>query len=265
VKDSGAVFKKLTDVMDSLMSADGCPWDKAQTRESLKPYLLEETYETLEALDSNKTNAIKDELGDLLFQIIFHSKISSINNEFNICDVVENVTEKLIRRHPHVFDKGNLITPEQVVIQWEEIKRTEKAEENRNSILDGIPKSSPALKRSQKLQEKAAKKGFNWELIEDVFEKLEEEIGEFKSAVLGKNPSAMKDEFGDLLFVLVNIAQRLKIDSEEALRSSNNKFFRRFQYIEEQISGAGEKMEEVPLDRLNKLWEEAKLILGKNN
>ena len=263
MKDPGAAFKKLTDIMDSLMSDNGCPWDKAQTRESLKPYLLEETYETLEALDSNDAHAIKDELGDLLFQIIFHSKVSSLKKEFDIHDVVENISEKMVRRHPHVFDKGNLTTPDQVATQWEEIKKKEKGGENRKSALDGIPKSSPALKRAQQLQKKASKKGFDWEHIEDIFEKLEEEIGEFKSAVLSGNSSSMEDEFGDLLFVMVNIAQRLKIDSEEALRSSNNKFIRRFQYIEEQISKSGEKFEEASLERMNYFWEEAKHVLEK--
>lgn len=263
MKDTGAAFKKLTDIMDSLMSDDGCPWDKVQTRESLKPYLLEETYETLEALDSNEAHAIKDELGDLLFQIIFHAKISSQKKEFDIQDVVENISEKMVRRHPHVFDQGNLTTPDQVVVQWEEIKKKEKGQENRKSALDGIPKSSPALKRAQQLQKKASKKGFDWERIEDIFEKLEEEVGEFKSAVLSKSPSSMEDEFGDLLFVMVNIAQRLKIDSEEALRSSNNKFIRRFQYIEKQFSESGEKFEEASLDRMNHFWEEAKQVLEK--
>jgi tetrapyrrole methylase family protein / MazG family protein len=263
MKDPGTAFKKLTDIMDSLMSADGCPWDKAQSRESLKPYLLEETYETLEALDSNEAHAIKDELGDLLFQIIFHAKISSLNKEFDIHDVVENIAEKMVRRHPHVFDQGNLTTPDQVAAQWDEIKKLEKGQDKRKSVLDGIPKSSPALKRAQQLQKKAAKNGFDWERMEDIFEKLEEEMGELKTAVLSGDTSSMEDEFGDLLFVMVNIAQRLKIDSEEALRSSNNKFVRRFQYIEKKISESGEKLNETPLERMDHFWDEAKRVLEK--
>ena len=263
MKDLGAAFKRLTEIMDSLMSEDGCPWDKVQTRESLKPFLLEETYETLEALDSNNAHNIKDELGDLLFQIIFHSKISSVKKEFDIADVVENIAEKMVRRHPHVFDKGNLTTPDQVVVQWDEIKKKEKGQDKRKSVLDGIPKSSPALKRSQQLQKKAAKNGFDWERIEDVFEKLDEEMGEFKSAVLSGDASSMEDEFGDLLFVMVNIAKRLKIDSEEALRSSNNKFIRRFQYVEKKISESGEKLNEASLERMDHFWDEAKVVLEK--
>ena len=263
MKDPSTSFKKLISIMDSLMSEGGCPWDKVQTRESLKPYLLEETYETLEALDSNKPNAIKDELGDLLFQIIFHAKISEVQKEFDIKDVIENITEKMIRRHPHVFERGNLITPDQVVEQWDKIKKLEKGKNNLKSVLDGIPKFFPALKRAQKLQKKASKNGFDWEYVGDIFEKLEEEMRELKSAVLSGNRSSIEDEFWDILFTMVNIAQHLKIDSEEALRSSNNKFVRRFQFIEKNILESGEQLNETSLERMNHLWNEAKIILEK--
>ena len=152
-------FKKLTEIVDTLMSENGCPWDKVQTRESLKPFLIEEVYETLEALDGNKPDEIKDELGDLLYQILFHAKISENRNEFNIEDVVQGISEKMIRRHPHVFEDGNLDTPEQVVTQWDEIKKQEKNLAHRESVLDGIPKHLPGLLRAQKLQRKPPNTG----------------------------------------------------------------------------------------------------------
>ncbi|MGY8761203.1 MAG: nucleoside triphosphate pyrophosphohydrolase, partial [Nitrospinaceae bacterium] len=185
-------FKKLTEIVDTLMSENGCPWDKVQTRESLKPYLVEEVYETLEALDGNNPEEIKDELGDLLYQILFHAKISENRGEFNINDVVQNISEKMVRRHPHVFQEGNLETPEQVVTQWEEIKKQEKNIAHRNSILDGVPKHLPGLLRAQKLQKKAAKHGFDWDEITAVFDKLDEEVAEFKEAVLSGKEAAIE-------------------------------------------------------------------------
>ena len=170
-----AAFKKLTEIVDTLMGENGCPWDKVQTRESLKPYLLEEAYETLEALDNNNPEEIKEELGDLLYQILFHAKISENKNEFNITDVVESISDKMVHRHPHVFQEEKLETPEEVITQWEEIKSKEKGKINRESILDGIPSHLPGLLRAQKLQKKAAKHGFDWDKIDDVFDKLDEE------------------------------------------------------------------------------------------
>ena len=251
-----SAFKKLTEIVDTLMGENGCPWDKVQTRESLKPYLVEEVYETLEALDGNNPEEIKDELGDLLYQILFHAKISENRNEFNIKDVVESISEKMVRRHPHVFQEGSLETPEQVVTQWEEIKKQEK--NNGKSVLDGVPKHLPGLLRAQKLQKKAAQHGFDWDEITAVFDKLDEEIAEFKQAVLSGKEADIAGELGDILFVLVNIAKFKKIDAEEALRTTNNKFIKRFQYIEQEVAKRGKKLKDTPLEELEQYWQDAK-------
>ena len=251
-------FKKLTQIVDTLKSENGGPWDKVQTRESLKPYLVEEVYETLEALDSNDPEQIKDELGDLLYQILFHAKISENRGEFNIQDVVQCISKKMVRRHPHVFKEGTLETPEQVVTQWEEIKKQEKISTLRKSALDGVPKHLPGLLRAQKLQKKAAKHGFDWDEITDVFDKLDEEIAEFKEAVLSGKDDDIEAELGDILFVLVNISKFKKVDAEEALRTTNNKFIQRFQYIEEQVAKRGKEVKDTPLAELEQYWQQAK-------
>ena len=251
-------ISKLIKITDTLMGKDGCPWDKVQTRESLKPYLVEETYEVLEALDTNDPEKIKDELGDLLYQILFHSKISSLKGEFNFRDVIDNLSEKMVRRHPHVFQEGELNTPDQVVKQWEEIKRNEKNQANQKSILDNIPKNLPSLLRAQKLQKKAAKEGFDWDRISDVFDKLDEEIAEFKEAVLKKKSADIQNEIGDIIFVITNIAKCYKIDAEDALRSTNNKFIKRFQYIEQKIEAKGKTLKDSPLEEMERYWQEAK-------
>ena len=251
-------LSKLIKITDTLMGEDGCPWDKVQTRESLKPYLVEETYEVLDALDANDPEKIKDELGDLLYQILFHSKISSLKGEFDFRDVIDNLSEKMVRRHPHVFKEGELNTPDQVVKQWEEIKRNEKNQANQKSILDNIPKNLPSLLRAQKLQKKAAKEGFDWDQISDVFDKLDEEIAEFKEAVLKKKSADIQNEIGDIIFVITNIAKFYKIDAEEALRSTNNKFIKRFQYIEQKIEEKGKTLKDSPLEEMERYWQEAK-------
>lgn len=256
-------FKKLTEIVDTLMAENGCPWDIVQTRESLKPFLVEEVYETLEALDGNNPDEIKEELGDLLYQILFHAKISEKKNEFNINDVVESISDKMVHRHPHVFKKENLQTPEEVLIQWEEIKSKEKGKADRQSVLDGIPLRLPGLLRAQKLQKKAAKNGFDWDKIADVFDKLDEEVAEFKEAVLSGKEKDMTEELGDILFVLVNIAKFKKIDAEEALRATNNKFIKRFQHIESEVAKRGKTLKETPLEEMEKYWQQAKQPSGR--
>lgn len=257
-KNPTKAFEKLNSIVDTLMGENGCPWDKVQTRESLKPYLVEETYETLEALDEGDPEKIKDELGDLLYQILFHAKISELKNEFSILDVIENLSEKMVRRHPHIFDEEKLHTPEQVVDQWETIKRNEKNNLGAKSILDNIPKHLPSLLRSQKLQKKAAKNGFDWDKITAVFDKLDEEIAEFKEAALEGKDNDIAGEMGDILFVLVNIARHKKIDAEGALRNSNNKFVKRFHHIEKEVAKRGKEVNQTPLEELEKYWQEAK-------
>ena len=258
MSDATESFRKLIEIVDTLMGKNGCPWDNVQTRESLKPYLVEETYEVLEALDTNDPDQIKDELGDLLYQILFHSKISSKNNEFDIKDVLNNLKEKMVRRHPHVFKEGQINTPDQVIERWEEIKKEEKTHSNHPSTLDSVPKHLPSLLRAQKLQKKAAKEGFDWDEISDVFDKLDEEISEFKSAVLEGKGTDIQSELGDILFVLVNIAKFKKIDAEEALRSTNNKFIKRFQHIEKEVAKQGKTLKETSLEDMERHWQNAK-------
>ena len=258
MSDATESFRKLIEIVDTLMGENGCPWDNVQTRESLKPYLVEETYEVLEALDTNDPDQIKDELGDLLYQILFHSKISSKNNEFDIKDVLNNLKEKMVRRHPHVFKEGQVNTPDQVIERWEEIKKEEKTHSNHPSTLDSVPKHLPSLLRAQKLQKKAAKEGFDWDEISDVFDKLDEEISEFKSAVLEGKGTDIQSELGDILFVLVNIAKFKKIDAEEALRSTNNKFIKRFQHIEKEVAKQGKTLKETSLEDMERHWQNAK-------
>lgn len=251
-------FKQLTDIVNTLMGENGCPWDRVQTRESLKPYLVEEAYETLEALDSNQPEKIKDELGDLMYQILFHSKISEKQNEFDITQVIDNLAEKMVRRHPHVFEDSEADTPDAVIDQWEHIKISEKANRDHKSVLDSVPIHLPSLARAQKLTKKAAKHGFDWQQIADVFAKLDEEVAEFKEAVLSGKDGEIEGELGDILFVLVNIARHKKIDAEEALRGTNNKFIERFQYIEAQVEQSGKTFKDTSLDEMERYWQEAK-------
>ena len=257
-EETAKSFGKLSAIVDRLMGDNGCPWDLVQTRESLKPYLVEEAYEALEALDSNDPEKIKDELGDLLYQILFHSKISELQDEFSIRDVVDNLSDKMVRRHPHIFEEGKLHTPDQVLDQWEVIKKKEKASRHHKSVLDGVPRHLPALAYAQKLTRKAAKHGFDWDKIEDVFAKLDEEIAEFKSAVLQGEEEDIAGELGDILFVLVNIARHKKIDAEEALRGTNNKFVKRFHHIEREVEKTGKPLKETPLADLERHWQDAK-------
>lgn len=253
-------FQKLVSIVNTLMGEDGCPWDKVQTHDSLKPYLVEETYEVLESLDDGRPDHIKEELGDLLYQIFFHAKLAELKQEFDIADVADSISEKMVRRHPHVFEQGKLHTPDQVVRQWEDIKNQEKNNEGKQSVLDGIPKHLPGLLRAQKLQKKAAKHGFDWDKIDDVFAKLDEEIAEFKEAVQSGDPKEIKSELGDILFVLVNIARFKKCDAEEALRATNREFIRRFHYIEKEVNQRGKALKETPLEELEQYWQEAKKV-----
>lgn len=258
MSDSSEAFEKLLGIVDTLMGENGCPWDKAQTRETLKPYIIEESYEVLEALDEGHPHKIADELGDLLYQILFHAKISSLKNEFDIKDVIQSLSDKMVRRHPHIFAEGKLHTPDQVVHQWEEIKKQEKNNRDHKSALDSVPPHLPGLLRAQKLQKNAAKQGFDWNRIEEVFAKLDEEVTEFKEAILAGKDEEVAGELGDILFVLVNISRFKKIDAEEALRQTNGKFIRRFKYIEEEVAKMGKTMKDTPLEELEKYWQDAK-------
>jgi len=259
-----AKFEDLVKIMERLRGNDGCPWDKEQNRKSLKPYLIEESYEVLEAIDEGKPEKIKEELGDLLFQILFHAQISKDMGEFDINDVLEKIYEKMIIRHPHVFKsplkKGaeGVVNAKDALAQWEDIKKKEKGYEGRKSVLDGVPKELPSLLMAHRLQDKAARVGFDWEHIDQVFAKVEEEMDEFRRAFSDKNTEEMENELGDLLFALVNIARFIEVNPEDALRKTISRFIKRFHYIEEEIARQCRELKNVSLEEMDKLWNEAK-------
>ena len=231
-----------------------CPWDKKQTHESLKRYLLEETYEVLDAIDRKDWEALKEELGDLLLQPVFHAKIAEENGKFNIDDVIDHLCRKLIERHPHVFGEEKADSAEEVLKNWEKRKL-----EKRNSVLEGVPKAMPALMRAEKLQKKASKVGFDWKEPSQVEEKVKEEWKEFWQALKEGKKKKIEHEFGDLLFALVNLARFIKIDPEQALQKANERFLKRFSYVEKKVKESGKKWEEFTLEELDKFWEEAKI------
>ncbi len=249
-------FDKLVNIMSTLRGEKGCPWDKEQTRASLKPFLVEETYEVLEAIDEGDPEKIKEELGDLLFQIIFHCQIAKEQNEFDMNGVIEKITEKMTGRHPHVFGDANYETSEEVLKQWEERKKEEG--KNRESILEGIPKEMPSLLRAHRIQARAARVGFDWEKVKDVLKKLDEEVDEFKAALNRKDQYEIEDELGDIFFVLVNISRFVGVNPEDALRKTISKFISRFRYIEMRTAESGRRLSEMTLQEMDELWDEAK-------
>jgi len=244
----------LVETMRRLLSPDGCPWDREQTHKSLKRYLIEEAYEVLEAIDEGDMHKLKEELGDLLLQVVFHAALAEQNGQFDLNDVADTVNRKMINRHPHVFGCMDINSSEEVMQNWEGFKR----KEGKRSILEGIPHTLPALLRAYKLQEKAQRVGFDWPDISGAVEKLEEEIKEYLRAASSRNPEQIEDEMGDILFAVVNIARMSGVEPEQALQRCNAKFVRRFQYIEERLQAEGELLEEAGLEKMDDLWDEAK-------
>jgi len=249
-------FQKLVDIMARLRSKDGCPWDKVQTSESIKPYLIEETYEVVEAIDEKDPAKMKEELGDLLLQVIFHAQIAKDRGEFDINDVIDKISDKMISRHPHVFGDAKFETPEEVTKQWQDRKREEG--KLKDSALEGVPKELPSLLRAHRLQSRAAKVGFDWAKVEDVFGKLDEELKEFKEALEKKDKNEIEDELGDIFFVLVNISRFVGVNAEEALRKTISKFISRFRYIEMKAADEGRQLPDMTLEEMDALWDEAK-------
>lgn len=254
-------FAALLDVMAELRAPNGCPWDQKQTHASLRPYLLEETYEVLEAIDTEDMGLLTEELGDLLTQVVFHSQIAIDEGEFYLADVLHHIIAKLIRRHPHVWGTKEIDTAEGVVVSWEAIKREEQAAKGeaglkaRESVLDGVPMGLPALVRAARLQEKAGSVGFDWDEIAPVIAKVHEEIAEISEA---DSLEYQKHEFGDLLFAIVNWTRWLKLDAESLLREANIRFYKRFNYIEQQIAKGEREWADFTLDELDAYWDEAK-------
>ena len=251
-------FNDLLQVMERLRAENGCPWDREQTHESLKIYMIEETYEVLEALDSGNMGKFCNELGDLLLQIVFHAQIAKENGVFDINDVTTEICQKLISRHTHIFGDAKADTAEQVIENWEAIKKKEKQLKSQTGVLKDVPSNLPALMRSYKVQQKAAQVGFDWDDIEDVFGKVDEEIQELRDVYRSKNVERITDELGDALFALVNLSRFLKIQPELALTGTVNKFIRRFEYIEQQSAKEGKKLEDMSLAEMDVLWNEAK-------
>lgn len=251
-------FNNLLKIMSRLRGKKGCPWDKEQTRESLKPFIIEEAYEVIEAIDEKSPEKLKEELGDLLLQVVFHAQLAKEKKEFDMEDILTTLEEKLIRRHPHVFGDVSYEDAKEILVQWEKIKKEEKANIERESMLDSVPKELPALLRAHRLQDKASRVGFDWKHIDDVFAKVEEEIKEFKGAVKEKKADEIEDELGDIFFALVNVARFLEINPEDALRKTISKFISRFRYIEEKAKEAKKELSDMTLEEMDKFWEEAK-------
>jgi tetrapyrrole methylase family protein/MazG family protein len=273
--------KSLSDliaIMSRLRGPDGCPWDREQTSQSLKPFLLEEVYEVLEAIDAGHSSALKEELGDLLLQIVFHAQIASEQHQFSFEEIVNDLAEKLIRRHPHVFhqtgDASSITTSMDVSRQWDQLKQQEQSTDERDaSLLQGIPKISPALQRAFLVQKRASRGGFDWATIEPVLEKFKEELDELYSATAETiqsssgdtlprqdltNQDHIEEELGDVFFALVNVARFLRVNPEEALRRTTNKFMARFHFIESQAASEGKRLSDYTLPQLDTWWETAK-------
>jgi tetrapyrrole methylase family protein/MazG family protein len=247
---------KLVDIMDALRGPEGCPWDREQTRRSLIPFLVEETYEVVEALDEDAPERIREELGDLLFQIVFHARIAKENGEFTMDDVVAGIREKMVSRHPHVFGGASCDTSDEVLKQWDVLKKREG--KFLNSLLDGVPSGLPSLMRARMLQHRASKAGFDWRKTGEVVEKLDEEVGEFKAALATGDRALMEEELGDMLFTIVNVSRFIKVDPEDALRRTIERFVRRFVHMEGRAKENGQDFSTLTPAQMDDLWEESK-------
>jgi MazG family protein len=256
---AAAGFARLVEIMARLRSPEGCPWDREQTFDTIKPYLLEETYEVMDSIDARDWDGLADELGDLLLQVVFFSQMAKEAGHFEVSDAIEAINSKLIRRHPHVFADGDAKTSDEVLRKWDEIKAGEKAARAKpKGLLAGVPRSLPALMEAGKIASRAAGAGFDWNNVDEVLEKLREELVELDGARKAGSPEALQDEVGDLLFVIVNIARFLKVDPEQALRGTNAKFRRRFAHVEQGLEAQGKSPKEATIEEMERLWQEAK-------
>lgn len=281
-EQNGDHFDALVRIMERLRAEGGCPWDREQTRESLKPFLIEEAYEVVEAIDEGDPKKLMEELGDVLFQVLFHAQVAAEQGEFTIAEVLAGTADKMVRRHPHVFADGTASTAGEVLEQWEALKREERNVVAASSALDGVPKELPGLLRAQRLQDKASRAGFDWAEISGVMAKVEEELRELKAAINGAaseervtstgsvrslsgstelttgEVEETEHELGDLLFSLVNLARFLNLSAEDAIRKSIARFIRRFRHIEETVERGGRHLREASPEEMERLWEEAK-------
>ncbi len=256
---TGVLFDSLLTLMTRLRGPGGCPWDREQTRDSLKPFLIEEAYEVLDALEAGNREALLEELGDLLFQVVFHAQLAHELGEFGMRDVLQHLIAKMTRRHPHVFGDRTVSSAREALAQWEAIKHAEaSAEERSRSVLEGVPRSLPALLRAQRLQAKASRVGFDWQSPEAAWAKVQEEVGELNAALARDAPPKVREEFGDLLFSLVNVARLLGMDAEGSLQAAAEKFRRRFEDMEAEITSSGRALPDTPLAELDRVWERVK-------
>lgn len=250
--------EKLLNIVKKLRSPEGCPWDRRQTSESMLPCLLDEVYEFFEAVDEGNREMVKEELGDILMQVVFHSQLAHERGDFSYRDVVETISEKLIRRHPHVFSSNKASDEKEILRNWEDIKRKEKGKEKRKYLTDGIPEALPALFKAEKFQKRLARSGFDWDNIPSVLDKVEEEFKEFREAVENNDQVNAEEELGDIMFALVNVARHKDISAEDALRKTIDKFKKRVNHIEDRLNNSGKRFEETDLEVLDSYWEEAK-------
>lgn len=257
---AGEKFSELLKLMAELRDANGCPWDREQTHQSLKPFLLEETHELLDALDANDTVRICEELGDLLHQIVFHCQIGAEKGAFTATQLISNLADKIARRHPHVFGGEALPNSEAVTKQWAQIKAQENSAGASTPALGSLPKSMPALARAQAISERAARCGFDWPNIDPVWQKVEEELSELKTACACGDRQRTAEELGDVFFSLVNIARFLGLQAEEMTGQATDKFIERFNYIDRQLRQAGKSPDQSTLQELDRLWDEAKAL-----
>jgi MazG family protein len=259
--ETGQKFSELVAVMARLRAPGGCPWDRKQTFETIKSYLLEESYEVMETIDREDWRGLQEELGDLLLQPVFLAEIAAEHGLFTINDSLDAINQKLVRRHPHVFGDAQAETPDDVKVHWDQIKKSEKAQQGGappTSILDAVPRNLPALMEADKVSHKAAGLGFDWPDIGGVLAKVREEAEELAEAHEQRDPQHVEHELGDLLLTVVNLARRLKVDPEQALRKSNARFRERFAYVEERVAESGVAFAETPLAQMEEWWQEAK-------
>ncbi|MBN1961894.1 MAG: nucleoside triphosphate pyrophosphohydrolase [Deltaproteobacteria bacterium] len=261
-EQAGAVFTKLCRIMARLRAPGGCPWDREQTPTSLKPYIIEEAYETIDAIDSGNTASWCEELGDLLLQVVFQAELAQEDAKFDIAAVVDGIADKLLRRHPHVFGDNKAKDADGALQRWEAVKAKERPKDK--GVLAGVPRNLPALLRATRTGEKAGAAGFDWSNASEVATKVNEEWAELQQALTLNDKNAVTDEFGDLLFTMVNLSRRLGVDAETALQQATNKFQSRFEHMEQELRQQGRSPRDAKLEELEKLWQQAKKAVKKN-
>jgi MazG family protein len=261
MSSAGEKFQRLVEIMARLRSSAGCPWDREQTFDTIKPYLLEETYEVLDAVDAQDWQALAEELGDLLLEVVFLAQIAAERELFHVGDSLDLIHAKLVRRHPHVFGTAKADTPGEVKRRWDQIKAEERERKGQGGagLLAAVPRKLPALVEAAQVASRAAEVGFDWQNADQVLAKLDEELAELAEARQRAAPDEMESEIGDLLFVLVNLARFLKVDPEQALRRTNRRFRQRFGYLERKLAAQGKSLTEATLDEMEALWQQAKL------